>query len=268
MPFHASNAENRILSHSSHENPDPGLGQYLRPGAERHALLPVPPDAYTWDYCKRDEATGTAVCQVNIDLERAWDAVESKLRKPHDNLGTTTYSVNETTLIQDACETATIYDAGSSVSPDDYALARRKLNMIAKQLSGSSDYSPGLKMWARKTGYLFLAKNTGSYSFGPSGDHCTESYAQTALYSNAAGGASTVVVSSATGIANTYYIGIELDSGLSNGRRSMEPIGNDVTLTAHTNERRVFREYGFLLPNQSKKSNRNPLCGAPLHLPG
>ena len=72
--------------------------------------------------------------------------------------GTTTYSVNETTLIQDAYETATIYDAGSSVSPDDYALARRKLNMIAKQLSGSSDYSPGLKMWARKTGYLFLAK--------------------------------------------------------------------------------------------------------------
>lgn len=147
--------------------------------------------------------------------------------------GTTTYSVNETTLIQDAYETATIYEAGSSVSPDDYALARRKLNMIAKQLSGSSDYSPGLKMWARKTGYLFLAKNTGSYSFGPSGDHCTESYAQTTLASNAAGGASTVVVSSATGIANTYYIGIELDSGtLQWTTVNGAPSGTTVTLTA------------------------------------
>ena len=36
------------------------------------------------------------------------------------------------------------------------------------------------------------------------------------------------------------------------------PIRNDRDLDGHTNERRVFREYGFLLPNQSKKSNRNP----------
>lgn len=147
--------------------------------------------------------------------------------------GTTTYSVNESEIIQDAFETAEIYAAGETVSTDDYSLARRKLNMLAKQLSGSTDFSTGMKLWARKTGYLFLAKDTGTYSIGPSGDHCTESYSQTTLSASAAGGAGTITVASATGIATTYHIGVELDDGsiqwtTVNGA----PVGTVVTLTA------------------------------------
>lgn len=36
---------------------------------------------YTWDYCMKDEETGTAVCQSSIDVEMMWDAVLYSVRE-------------------------------------------------------------------------------------------------------------------------------------------------------------------------------------------
>lgn len=45
----------------------------------------------------------------------------------------------------------------------------RKLNMMAKQWMGSLDFAPGLKMWTRQRGDLFLSSTRFQYALGPSG---------------------------------------------------------------------------------------------------
>lgn len=45
----------------------------------------------------------------------------------------------------------------------------RKLNMLVKQWMGSLDFAPGLKMWTRQRGDLFLSSTTGQYALGPGG---------------------------------------------------------------------------------------------------
>ena len=88
------------------------------------------------------------------------------------------------------------------------------LNMMVKQWMGKADFAPGLKMWSRKHGHMFLQNNTGQYAIGPS---CTtgwtNTYAATTLAASAAAGATTLVLNSIAGMAVGYYIGIELDSG-------------------------------------------------------
>jgi hypothetical protein len=148
--------------------------------------------------------------------------------------GTTTFSVTETEIISTAYEDAGIYGAGRTVGAEDYVLARKKLNMLVKQWASQIDFAPGLKMWTRRVGWLFLQKSQIEYDLGPTGDECAaDSYVSTTLASNASGGAGSIVVASATGISSTMRIGVLLDSG------SMQwttvngaPAGSTVTLTA------------------------------------
>ena len=147
--------------------------------------------------------------------------------------GTVVYTVTESDIISDALEDLGVYGAGESVSSADTTKARRKLNLILKQMSSASDYFSGEKFWLRKTGYLFLQKDQSSYSIGPSGDECTGTYVRTTLSSSALNGASTVVLTSVTGVASTYRIGIKLDSGFMHWTTvNGAPSGSTVTLTA------------------------------------
>ena len=60
----------------------PGIGSIPAPWSRKTRLATRATGCITpGTTASRTRATGTAVCQVNIDLERAWDAVESKLRK-------------------------------------------------------------------------------------------------------------------------------------------------------------------------------------------
>jgi hypothetical protein len=147
--------------------------------------------------------------------------------------GVTSFSVTETEIIQDAFETAGIADPQAGIDPADYATARRKLNMLVKQWASQIDFAPGLKMWTRRRGYLFLQQNQVEYSVGPSGDHATESYVSTTLAANAANGASTVTVSSATGLSSGMYIAVKLSTGALHWTTiNGAPAGAVVTLTA------------------------------------
>jgi hypothetical protein len=146
--------------------------------------------------------------------------------------GVVTYSVNEADIIKDALIEIGYLDPTETPSADDITTARRKLNLLVKQWVSQIDFAPGLKMWTRRTGYVFLQSGQSRYTLGPSGDNATETYASTTLSASAAASDSTVTVTSATGIATTYYIGVELDSGsiqwtTVNGA----PVGSTVTLT-------------------------------------
>ncbi len=46
-----------------------------------------------------------------------------------------------------------------------------KLNMLVKQWMGKQDFAPGLKMWTRQRGDLFMSASRGQYQLGPTGDN-------------------------------------------------------------------------------------------------
>lgn len=148
--------------------------------------------------------------------------------------GTTSFSVTELDIITDAYENAGIYGSGETLGAEDVALARRKLNMIVKQLTGQIDYAPGLKMWCRRRAYLFLQDGQIQYSMGPTGDNIADgSYVTTTLTASASLGASTVTVASITGLATAMYVGIILSTGAIQWTTiNGAPSGSTVTLTA------------------------------------
>lgn len=94
-------------------------------------------------------------------------------------------------------------------SATDLALATRVLNRVVKKLQ-----SMDIPLWKTQEVALFPALEQVTYTLGSSGTaKATVNYTQTSLASDAAVGASAIVVDSATGIAATYQIGIQLDSG-------------------------------------------------------
>lgn len=146
--------------------------------------------------------------------------------------GVVTYTVNENDIITDAAQTIGVLGAGETMPAEDQTLFRRKLNLIVKQWSSPSDFSPGMKMWARKRGFLFLQKDQSVYSLGPSGDHAAaDSYVTTTVGGTEASGQTVITVASSTGITNGMNIGIELSTGALHWTTvSGAPSGNDVTI--------------------------------------
>jgi hypothetical protein len=127
--------------------------------------------------------------------------------------GSVNYSVTALDIIQDAYENIGVASADRALTAAEITLGMRKLNLIVKQWQGSNDFAPGLKMWSRKRGYVFLQKNQGSYELGPSGDHATASYVSTTISVTEAAGQTALSIISESGISASDYIGIELDSG-------------------------------------------------------
>lgn len=104
-----------------------------------------------------------------------------------------------------------------------------QLNALVKSLVAT-----GLHVWTESEATVFIQPRQATYTIGTgSPDHITETYTATTLASAAALGAGTISVSSASGIATTYSIGIVLDDGTVfwttvNGA----PVGTTVTLAA------------------------------------
>jgi hypothetical protein len=138
--------------------------------------------------------------------------------------GSVDFSVSRDNIITDALMIA------GAIGPEDTApsaavtVAARRLNMLVKALGAKR-----VGLWARKTGYILPVSDTNSISLGPSGGHATLSYTQTTLASAASG--TTIVVTSATGFADTRAIGIEKDDGsIFWTTESGAPSGTTITL--------------------------------------
>lgn len=147
--------------------------------------------------------------------------------------GTVSFSVSRDDICKQAMYECGALGVGETMSDDDLQLCAFRLNMIVKQLMGTIDLAPGLKVWSRKDGNLFLSTTTGTYSLGPSGTGWATSFTQTTLSASASAGASTITVTSASNIANGDNIGISLSSGaLQWTTVNGAPVGTTVTLTA------------------------------------
>lgn len=148
--------------------------------------------------------------------------------------GTVTYSQNELTLYTDALQNLGVYGAGETLTADDVALCRRKLNMLVKQWVSQIDFAPGLKLWTRRRAYLFLQDGQIEYDLGPSGDHTAEGeYTTTTLTAAAVTSDTALTVASIADIATTNAVGVELDSGAIHWTTvNGAPSGSTVTLAA------------------------------------
>lgn len=127
--------------------------------------------------------------------------------------GSIDFSLTRDDLITDAMRFIGAIGEGETPTSYEISNAARALNMLVKQWQGSSDFSASLKVWSRKRGYLFLAKDTVEYSLGTTGDNWTNDYVSTTTTAAQTSGNSTITVDSATGLAANMYIGVELTTG-------------------------------------------------------
>jgi hypothetical protein len=153
------------------------------------------------------------------------------------------FSVSRDDIISQALQDIGVMAATDTTSSTSFtnhsAMVAIKLNMLVKQWSGQSDFAPGLKMWSRKRGYLFLCGGQAVYTLGPTvtdtgtTNKWASSYVTTTVGANEAAGQTAITVASITGISDTDRIGIELDDGTMHWTTvNGSPTGTTVTITA------------------------------------
>lgn len=122
--------------------------------------------------------------------------------------GSYNFSVTRADIIEEAYEICGAFGIGNILSSDETSIANRKLNMMLKAWAAQ-----GVHLWGIHQATLFLSKGTASYSLGPTGTHCATSYVKTTLSAAAASGATTLSLTSTTGLTAADNIGIVLDDG-------------------------------------------------------
>ena len=147
--------------------------------------------------------------------------------------GSFSFTVNRDQIIRDAMLNIGKLDEIETPSAQDITDCNLKLNMIVKQWMGKTDYFPGLKVFKRKWGYLFLNNTTNKYVVGPAATGWTNSFVLPLTTATSAGGTNTITVASTTGIVIGYYIGIQLSSGALFWTTVLNVVGLVVTLNSN-----------------------------------
>jgi len=127
--------------------------------------------------------------------------------------GSFSFTVNRDQTIRQSMLNIGKLDELENPTAQDITDCNLMLNMLIKQWMGRTDFAPGLKVYKRKWGYLFLNNATNKYTVGPNGTGWTNVFVRPVTTAASLSGANSVTVDSATGIATNYHIGIQLDSG-------------------------------------------------------
>lgn len=118
--------------------------------------------------------------------------------------GSTDFSVSRNDIIREALAEIGAYDPSDGIPGEELVRCNQRLNMMVKAWM-----TRGWNLHRRQEVTCFVKPSQTVYTFGT--DHITASYAETTLAATAASGATSITVSSATGIAADYYIGIKQD---------------------------------------------------------
>lgn len=121
----------------------------------------------------------------------------------------TSFAPTRNDIIKAAARKVGAIAAGET--PDDGTIQdfSDALNVMVKHWQATGTY-----IWRRSEATLFLQKAQTQYSLNTSAaDHATESFVETTLAADAASGAATITITSASGMSASDYLGIELDSG-------------------------------------------------------
>lgn len=122
--------------------------------------------------------------------------------------GSYNFALTRNNLITRAFQLINVYGFSATVQTNDLNYAADLLNSLIKQWQAE-----GIKLWKRRTAFLFPALNDYNYSIGLSGDHCTNTYVKTTISANEASSQTVLSLTSTTGMTAADNIGIELDNG-------------------------------------------------------
>ncbi len=85
--------------------------------------------------------------------------------------GTYNFSVNQAQVIRQSMLDIGALDGLEQPTAEEYSDCRFKLNMLAKQWMGKQDFAPGMKVWTRSRGTLFMGYTKYMYNLGITGDN-------------------------------------------------------------------------------------------------
>ncbi len=141
--------------------------------------------------------------------------------------GVITFTRTRDQLIKAALRKCGIYAEGETPTAQQITDGAEDLNMMIKGWRAM-----GINLWCYQEIAIFPVVGQSSYNIGATGDRAASTYVVTTLSADAAASAGTITLTSVTGVATTYNIGIVLDSGsiqwtTVNGA----PSGDVVTLT-------------------------------------
>jgi hypothetical protein len=144
--------------------------------------------------------------------------------------GSSNWNQTRNEIINAALRKCGMLAEGETASAQMVTDAAGDLNRLVKAW-----HAKGVKLWTYSELRLFLDTTSQSYDLSTSGDHCVleSSLVTTELDADAASGASTITVDSATGISTTYNIGVVQDDDTIHWTTvNGAPAGAVVTLTA------------------------------------
>lgn len=122
--------------------------------------------------------------------------------------GSFDFTQNRMQMITDAFVEAGVLRPDETPEADESVYAANTLNRMLK-----SWMADGLHVWAHREATLFLELDKTNYKLGPSGDHCTESFTETAIATAGSSSDVQLTVDSTTGMTASDYIGVEVDDG-------------------------------------------------------
>jgi hypothetical protein len=133
------------------------------------------------------------------------------------------FTVNTADIVREMMLNVGAIGEAEVPTAQEYTDCVRKLNMMVKQWMGKQDFAPGLKMWTRQRGDLFLSSSQYQYALGPFGDNWAggiaaiagANYGQDQLTAQAGTNATTLVfgVGSTSNYTAGDFIVIQLNSG-------------------------------------------------------
>ena len=142
--------------------------------------------------------------------------------------GSINLSASRDDIITEALEILGVLAEGTTPSAAQLTSCARTLNYMIKAWQAD-----GINLFAVQQVYLFLIKNQSAYSLiSTTTDHYTASFVETTTSAAALSGASSIVVTSATGISASDKIGVYQDSTMHWTTVNGAPSGSTVTLTA------------------------------------
>lgn len=137
--------------------------------------------------------------------------------------GSYDFSMSRDDLILGAHQHIGAVGEGETCTTSQTTEAAKLLNMLVKWRAAD-----GMPLWALKRGYLLPVTGVSSIS---TGSHIVSTYVQTTTSAAAISGASTITLTSVTGVANGYNIGVEQSNGTMLWTTvSGSPSGSTVTL--------------------------------------
>ena len=127
--------------------------------------------------------------------------------------GTYSFFVTRDDIVREALLNIKKIDGIDPIDSNTMSDCVRKLNLLCKQWMGKADFAPGLKVWTRKRGHMFLHAFTGTYPLSPTYAGWADSYVQTLSTAAIAANGTALHVASLAGMSVGDKVGLELDTG-------------------------------------------------------